>query len=196
MLMGRACPHSPVTHTHPGSNRNLLTHTQLPRQACRGRSASSLHLTRHGAALAILGLGGGRSCTAWRLLPVQVGSPVEEEVQGSAGRASGRAGTALSPRGVCLGPGSPTDPGGWGFRKICGNPGRGCGERSLLTSQSQPPVPFYTRGTLSLGLLAASGKHMGAGQWGRGSVIDISPRRLTKLPLDPSPVPNAEPKPW
>lgn len=155
--MRRACSHSPVTHTH-FNNRNLLTHTQLPRQACRERSASSPHLTRHGAALATLGLGGGRSRTSWHLLPAQVGSPVEEGVQGSAGRA----GTALSLRRVCLGPGGP---GGWGFGKIFGNRGPSCGEHFLLTSQCQPPAPFYTRGSLACTCWQLPGT-----TWGRGCV--------------------------
>lgn len=57
-------------------------------------------------------------------------------MQGSTGRTDGRAGTALYMRGVCLGPD------GWGFGKIRGDGGRGCGERFLLTSQCQPPAPF------------------------------------------------------
>lgn len=113
-------------------------------------------------------------------------------MQGSAGRA----GTALSLRGVCLGLGGPGGPGRWGFGKICGNRGRGCGERFLLTWQCQPPSPLLHTGILSLDLLAASGNHLGAGLCGRGSVIDIFLRRLNGLPLDPSPVPNAERKPW
>lgn len=72
---------------------------------------------------------------------------------------AGRAGTALSPRGVRLGPG------GWGFGKICGNRSRGCGERFLLTSQSQPPAPFYTPGSLAWACWQLPGN-----TWGRGCV--------------------------
>lgn len=82
-------------------------------------------------------------------------------MQGSAGRA----GTALSLRGVCLGLSGPGGPGRWGFGKICGNRGRGCGERFLLTSQCQPPAPFYTPGSLAWTCWQLPGT-----TWGRGCV--------------------------